>query len=265
MDNTSILVVEDHPATSKLIEMELLSLGYSVSAIVTSGREAVNQTEATLPDLVLMDIDLEGEMDGIEAAEEITVRFNIPVLYLTAHSEEATLERAKVTEPYGYLLKPFQKKELYTSIEISLYKHKMEMKLKEREQLLALTLKSIGDAVVTIDEKGIITSMNPSAEELTSWEEEQAIGRKMKEVLKIKVMETFAYRDIRLTKILNRSSVLGLDEDTILISRDGIETPVVFSVAPIIDDNGIDRGSVIVVRDIGALGSIRGMLKYRAA
>ena len=128
----------------------------------------------TLLDLVLMDIVLEGDMDGVKAAEHIRNHFDIPVVYLTAYSDDTTLQRAKITEPYGYILKPFQERELYTTIEMALYKHKMERKLKENEQWLATTLKSIGDAVIATDTKGFVTFMNPVAEVLTGWKQEEA-------------------------------------------------------------------------------------------
>jgi len=136
MVKTRILVAEDEDASARLIEVTLKSLGYAVPAIIPSGEEAVKKAGEVHPDLVLMDIRLKGDMDGVQAAEEISMRFNIPVVYLTAHAESDILQRAKITEPYGYLLKPFSRKELHTTIDIALYKHKMDSKLKESEQAL---------------------------------------------------------------------------------------------------------------------------------
>jgi len=136
MAETRILVVEDDGASARLIEMTLKSLGYAVPAVISSGEEAINKAGEVHPDLVLMDIHLKGDMDGVQAAEEICARYNIPVVYLTAYADNDTLQRAKITEPYGYILKPFQKRELDASIEIALYKHKLDSKLKEREQAL---------------------------------------------------------------------------------------------------------------------------------
>ena len=249
MENTKILIVEDHPATSILIRNLLQSLGYAVSAVVDSGKEAINEAKMTCPDLVLMDIGLEGDMDGIEAAEKIT-RCDIPVLYVTAYADDNTLERAKITEPYGFLLKPFNRNELRTSIEIAIYKHQIEKKLKEREQWLAVTLKSIGDAVITTDGKGIVTFMNHTAEKLTCWKQDNALGKDVTEVLKIKVKESSVPQEIHISKILKEGIVLGLKEDITLMSREDQEIPVVFSTAPIV--NGSDKviGGVIVIRDI---------------
>src|SRR3990172_10007461 len=159
MVEARILVVEDEAIIAADIRESLQNLGYAVTSIALSGEEAIKKVEENNPDLVLMDIMLQGEMDGIEAASQIRTRFNIPAVYLTAYSDEKLLERAKITEPFGYIIKPFNERELHTNIEIALHKHKMEKKLKESEQWLSATLKSLGEAVIATDEKGIIKIM----------------------------------------------------------------------------------------------------------
>lgn len=138
--NARILVVEDEGIVAKDIQNTLKGLGYGVSALASSGEEAIDKAAETHPDLVLMDIALKGEMDGVEAAEQIRARFDIPVVYLTAYSDKKTLQRAKIAEPYGYILKPFPERELHSNIEMALYKHKAEQQirasLQEKEVLL---------------------------------------------------------------------------------------------------------------------------------
>ncbi len=136
MKKKQILIVEDERIVAVDIKMSLQRLGYSVPGTAVSGEEAVKKAEKIRPDLVLMDIVLEGEMDGIEAASAISSRFDIPVVYLTAYADKKMLERAKVTEPFGYILKPFEDKELLSIMEIALYKHMMERKLKKTQQEL---------------------------------------------------------------------------------------------------------------------------------
>src|SRR5256885_1318546 len=182
MGNARILVVEDERIVAKDIQNRLKSFGYTVPAIASSGEEAIKRAEEFLPDLVLMDLMLEGEMNGIEAAMKIRDLFGIPVIYLTAYADDSTLQRAKITEPFGYILKPFEERELYTTIEMAIYKHQMERQLKDKERWFAATLKCIGDGVIATDKERFITFMNPIAESLTGWRQDEALGKHLMEV-----------------------------------------------------------------------------------
>jgi signal transduction histidine kinase len=142
-----ILVVEDEGITAIDTSDLLQGLGYAVPATVFSGRDAVRQVEALHPDLVLMDIRLKGEMDGIAAAKEIRTRFDIPIIYATAYADDATLQRAKLTEPFGYVLKPFDERELRSSIEMALYKHRLE---RQRADFLAMLSHDIRNPLAVI-------------------------------------------------------------------------------------------------------------------
>ena len=250
MANIRILVVEDEVIIAKDIQNMLKKLGYAVSALAPSGVEAIKNVAETRPDLVLMDIVLEGDMDGVAAAEHIRNHFDIPVVYLTAYSDDTTLQRAKITEPYGYILKPFQERELYTTIEMALYKHKMERKLKENEQWLAATLKSIGDAVIVTDTKGFVTFMNPVAEVLTGWKQEDAGGKPLTDIFDIMNEETGKQAEDLATKILREGVVVWLANHTVLIAKDGTRLPIDDSYATIRDEKGNIAGVVLVFRDI---------------
>ena len=133
MAKSKIMIVEDEWITADDIRMSLQSLGYTVSSVVSSGEEAIKKAEGDRPDLVLMDIVLKGEMDGIEAASQIRSCYNIPIIYLTSYADEKILERARITEPFGYIVKPFVNEDLKIAIEIALYKHRVE---KERKKLI---------------------------------------------------------------------------------------------------------------------------------
>src|SRR5262249_14704168 len=146
------------------------------------GEEAIRLAEERRPDLVLMDIRLKGAMDGVAAAQEIRARFQLPVVYLTAYADDDTLGRARVTEPFGYILKPFQERELQTAIEMALYKHRSERELQESKHRYAVTLNSIGDAVIATDGQGCVTFLNPVAEELTGWRLAEAAGQPLAQV-----------------------------------------------------------------------------------
>ncbi len=126
MANEKILVVEDEGIVLLHIRRTLESLGYIVAGTATGGKEAIMNAMSVRPDLVLMDIVLKGEIDGIDAAEKIRNLFHIPVIYLTAHADESTLQRARVTEPFGYIVKPFRERDLHIAIQFALYKAHME-------------------------------------------------------------------------------------------------------------------------------------------
>ncbi len=147
-----ILIVEDERIVGEDIKVRLKKLGYSVPSIAHSGEEAIEKVKVLKPDLVLMDIVLDGEMDGIQAASIITSLYNIPVVYLTAHADPKTLERAKITEPYGYVLKPFNDRDLNISIDIGLHKHRMEKKLRETEEKLRKILEDTIKALSSVIE-----------------------------------------------------------------------------------------------------------------
>lgn len=131
MTNKKILIVEDEIIVAEDVAVRLKKLGYIVTDIVTTGEEAIEQAEQTKPDLVLMDIVLEGDIDGVIAAEEIRNRFNIPIVFLTAYADEKTLHRAKVTDPFGYIIKPFHHKDLQANIEIAIHRHELENKMQQ--------------------------------------------------------------------------------------------------------------------------------------
>ena len=245
-----ILVVEDEIIVAEDIRKSVQQMGYHVPCIATSGEEAVKKAQELLPDLVLMDIMLEGKMDGIEAAEQIHTRFNIPVVYLTAYSDKKTLERAKITEPFGYIIKPFKERELQIALEIALYKHKLDKRLKESEQWLAAVIKGIGDAVIATDPKGIIKIMNPIAEAMTGWKQGEAEGNYLTNVLQIisEVMGRQAENPV--TKVIREGVFYGLEDKTALITRYGVKIPVDVIGSPVKDKDGNIIGIVVIFYDI---------------
>ncbi len=193
MADERIMIVEDEVVIAMELQRNLNNLGYAVTGIVSSGEQAVESAGTARPDLVLMDIKLAGEMDGIEAAKRIHDRYNIPIVYLTAHTDEKTLQRAKLAQPFGYLVKPFSEVELRTTIEVSLYKHLQERKSKEAADSFAKALDVIGGAVIVTDEKGVVKHMNSLAETLTGWKRDEAAGRPLSDVYVVRSRESGAY------------------------------------------------------------------------
>lgn len=250
MVSARILVVEDEVIVATNIQNRLKKLGHDVPAIASSGEEAVKKAAEMHPDLVLMDIRLKGDMDGVEAAEQIRAASNIPVLYLTAYANHRILERAKTTEPYAYIVKPFQERELCASIELALYKHKRESKLRKSKDWLATTLKSMGDAVITSDAKGLVTFMNPAAEVLTGWRQKDAFGKELLVVFYIIDKEGATPSKNPLTRAMGESRVVDLATHYLLVAREGGKVPIGGTAAPIRDDKKGIIGLVLVFRNI---------------
>jgi len=265
MSNVRIMVVEDEVIIAQDIQRTLIKLGYDVPLFVTSAEVALEQVSVLRPDLVLMDIHLNGDMDGIAAAEEIRRRDRLPVVFLTAHSDEATLSRAKITEPYGYVLKPFEERELQIAVDIALYRHRSEFRLKQMERWLSTTLMSIGDGVIATDMDGAITFMNRVAEVLTGWPQAEARGRPFTEVLRLVDMKTRNGVDSLVERVLDDNLIIELEPDTVLITREGRDIPVDDSAAPIRDDDDNVTGVVIIFRDITARKSVEEKLRHLAA
>jgi len=151
MAQKRILIVEDESIIALELKTYLADLGYNVVDLAASGEQAIEAAGRYRPDLVLMDIILRGKMDGIEAAGQIRSRYGLPVIFLTAHTDDQTLQRAKVTDPFGYLIKPFQMRDLNIAIEMGLYKHEMEQKLRQSEERLRLLIESTEDVILVQD------------------------------------------------------------------------------------------------------------------
>ncbi len=250
MSKIQILIVEDEGLIAKDLQSMLRRLGYDVPITVGTGDLAIQTAMANQPDLILMDIQLRGNMDGVMAAKVINAQQDVPIVYLTANSDEATLQRAKVTDPFGFLIKPFEERSIQAGIEVALYKYKNEKQNREREQWLSTTLRSIADAVVTTDADGKVTFMNAVAEALTGWTHRESLGKHYGEIFKILDVETrLAPPDAIATALTNGSSRTGIG-DIILIARDGSERHIEHSVAPIRENNGKVTGCVIVFSDV---------------
>ena len=245
-----ILIVEDNRVVARDIGQQLVRIGYEVSGVFARGADAVKFSQEVGTDLVLMDIRLEGEIDGIDAAEQIRNTCRVPVVFLTAYADDETVKRASETEPYGYLIKPFEDQQLRTAIEMALYKHASEQKLRESERRYAATLESIGDGVIAIDGAANITFMNPVAETLTGWSFEKAMNRPVAEMFRIVNEATRDKVEDPAVTALKLGKRVELAPQTLLIAQDGRERPIDVCGAPIAADYGVITGAVLVFRDM---------------
>ncbi len=247
----TVLVVEDEPLIARELERTLIRLGYRVPEIAGSGGEALRAITIARPALVLMDVNLKGELDGIATASAIRRRWDVPIIYLTSHSDDATLARAKDTGPHGYLIKPFNERDLRITIEVALSKHELEAEIARRERWFSTTLASIGDAVIAADDGDCITFMNAVAERLTGWPLVVARGRRLSDVFRLVGPDGAALAS-PLAQAMSRGFAIELPANTRLLARDDQPCEVDDSSAPIVDDRGQLLGGVVVFRDVTA-------------
>jgi PAS domain S-box-containing protein len=265
MAGERILVVEDESIVALDVSYKLEEMGYPVCGSVASGEEAISEVARARPDLVLMDIKLKGTMDGIQAVERIRARFDTPVVYLTAHADKLTVARAKETGPLGYVLKPFEIADLRPAIEIALYRHKLERRVRQSERWLNATLRSIGDGVISTDGQGLVEFVNPVAEALTGWRTQEAAGRPLAEVFNIVAEEARAPLEGSLANQTAIRTKSGRGEDVLLVGKGGEGTSIERSVAPILDDGGGVAGAVVIFRDITERKQMEQALRQRSA
>jgi PAS domain S-box-containing protein len=249
--HAKVLIVDDEVVVAEDIRRQLRSLGYTVVGVASSGADAIRLGGEHRPDLVLMDIKLKGSMDGIEAARSIHERFDIPVIYLTAFSDDETLERARHTLPLAYLIKPFVSTDLRAAVELALFRHRVTKAAEQRGRWLDAVVQAIGDAVVTVDLSGNVTMVNPAAEALTGWTQTEAMGRPIDEIMRLLDPETRrpitnpALRAIETGQVTNTGKT-----GTLLVGRDGTEQVIGDSAALIHDAQGGITGAVLIFRTL---------------
>ena len=241
-----VLVVEDEHIVALDIKKSLLDMGYDVPDTVSTGDECIRMASERCPDLVLMDIRIQGKMDGIATAEILKEKFDVPVIYLTAHADDETIDRAKKSDPFGFVLKPFKPAELKSAVEIAIAKHDVERKIKMREKWLSTSMQAIGEAVIAVDKAGNITFMNPIAEEVTGYEQSAVIGKKLVDVMPLINENTKELVQTPIIRVLKEKKEFSLPANTSLISQQ-TEMPIETSAA-IVDESGELAGAVIVFK-----------------
>ncbi|MBI3396257.1 MAG: diguanylate cyclase [Spirochaetia bacterium] len=266
MKGVQILIVEDESIVAKDIQTGLMRSGYTDTLVAANGADGIRMAADCHPDLVLMDITLgKGMLDGFAAAERIKELIDIPVVYLTGRADEKSLRRASITKPYGYLIKPFQTRELVMAVEIAISRHGLERRLRESNDWLSTILASIGDGVVATDAKGRIRFVNKTAEALFGKKGQDMVGEDLDEQLRLyapvtgeripgtrTMMERTQEAEVSLTDVLFRSP-------------SGVDKPVDVTLAltePETESGG--RALVCVLRDIGERKLAEEYIRYLA-
>lgn len=232
MAGEQIFIVEDERIVAEDLKQMLERLGYNIVGSAANGDEAIKKVEATKPNLVLMDIRLQGPLDGIDVAEHIYAHFDIPVVYLTAYADETTVDRAKGTLASGYILKPFEERSLKTTIELALYRHNMDRLFKNAEEWHAAILTNLNEAVVALDTKNRLTYMNKCAESLVGQPMERLFGKSFDDV--------FYTEDAK----------PGLTPSTIFLKKNGQRIPIECKRSFIKDRDDNTTGTALVLKEV---------------
>jgi PAS domain S-box-containing protein len=251
VSKASILIVEDSFIVAYHLKTTLESEGYNVVGSYDSGEGALDFLKSSRPDLVLMDIMLNGVIDGVETARIIKSEYFLPIIYITALTDRDTIQRAKITEPHGYLTKPFEDREIFTVIEMALYKHNIESRLKQSEEKYFSTVRSISDAVMVIDQQFGITYLNPGGEEILGVRFPEVQQKSFFDILKLRNTITNEFPVNPLQCELNHVRVNSMPKNVMLVSADGTDKFIgEGSMSPLIDNRGSCTGLVIIFKDL---------------
>lgn len=243
--DTRVFIVEDDPTINMHLEFMLKNKGYQVIGNAANSNDAIDAVRIMNPDLILMDVSIEGELDGIDTALIIKEQFNIPVVFITSFFDEATIARAKIATPFGYLIKPVSPKDLYVALDISLYNHAIETQIKENEQWFYTSLSSISDGIITIDKDEKVKFINETAEKLLGYTN-SIVGAPLDQV----------YSPVReVTEILEPTEdylLVKKERDNIYLPQsDGSKVFLEETVRPILNQKtGLSLGKIIVFKDI---------------
>jgi PAS domain S-box-containing protein len=242
-----ILVVEDEGLVAAQIREALEGLGYDIPAVAATGANAIERFAEIEPDLVLMDIQLKGGMSGIETARHMRARLDVPVVYLTAFSDTETLEEARLTDPLGYVLKPFDERSLHATIQMALYRHERTRGSLESGRWASAVASSMSDAVVIADPKGLVTFVNSAAEALLGRGQGELVGQRISDAVAVLDGATGSRIVLPVSEPLaeGRSALRG---DCRVVGAGGAETPVEVGASPLRGAEGTLFGLLYVFR-----------------
>lgn len=265
MEQERILIVEDEKIIALDLKRRLEKFGCQVVAMASKEDEAVSIAGSERPDLILMDIRFKpGDGDGISAAMRIRDLYKIPVVFLTAYADEQTLERAKIAEPIGYVLKPFKERELYSTINIGLYKSRVDRELLRQERLFSAILHSVGDGIISTDAEGNIQFMNPIAETLTGCREADVKGKAVGTVFQL--VTDLSEESVSLPAPGETGNGgARVFESVYLVNRLGAKIHIEGSVADTVGDRDQIDGQTVAFRDVTDIKRLSETVTYQAS
>lgn len=252
MRKDRVLIVEDEIIVAKDLQQKLIDLGYNVPDIALTADEAISKTRTSDPDIILMDIKLDGPVDGIDAATNIRKKNDVPIIFLTAYGDESTIERAKLTDPNGYMIKPFNVQELHSNIQLALHKNKLDSQLRRDQEFFFNMIQNMGEAVIATDMDYSVQFLNKNAQILLDLSKKEAIGKTIASIVHLCTSDRFeeiavvpqSLKDTLVSTNLTKVSNL------LLTSSKGKKTIVDEIIAPVIDYDSSQTGFVFIFQDM---------------
>ncbi len=254
MSKTRILVVEDESIVAKDIQNTLIKLGYDVPSTASSAASAYEKLEQIQPQLVFLDIKLKGEEDGIHIAEHIKEKYNIPVIFLTSYVDQETLDRAKVTEPYGYIVKPFNESDLKTTVEMALFKFSRDREVRDSEQRLANALAKVEESIIITDIEGRISYLNERAETLLGYGNSSAIGLDLFQLFSIEQEGGVQIKKDALLNSMRKDEPIVIEDCHLILKRDNTSVALSLTASPVHDEKNQYLGAALVLDEKQSTG-----------
>jgi PAS domain S-box-containing protein len=249
MQPKKILIVEDEGVVALSLQAVLNKMGYTVVGIAITGNEAIRMVTELTPDVILMDIRIKGDMDGIQTTAKINEFSDIPVIYLTAYADDETVNRALKTRSHSYLVKPYNPRELYSNIEFAIYKRRLKDRIGTHRENLELLLTKVNDAAIIIDLKDKVVYVNSAAETLTGWKSEELLGVNAFDVLNINVSQVDDIIDNTLSRTLSLGAMNYLPPIATIQTKSGKTRTVDVKTGLVKDDLGEHKTIVILLRE----------------
>ena len=247
MQPKKILIVEDEGVVALSLQAVLNKMGYMVVGIAITGNEAIKM--ATDPDVILMDIHIKGDKDGIQTTEKINEISDVPVIYLTAYADDETVNRALKTRSHSYLVKPYNPRELYSNIEFAIYKRRLKDRIGTHRENLELLLTKIPDTGIIFDTNGKVVYLNSAAETLTGWKSDELIGKNVFDILNISVSQVDDVIDDSLSRTLALGAINYLPPVATIQTKGGKTRRVDLKTGLVKDDSGEHKFIVILVKE----------------
>jgi signal transduction histidine kinase len=251
-----ILIVEDDANSIFILRKILLRTDYAIAGVLASGEQALALVRAAPPDLVLMDINIPGAIDGVETATLILREYDVPIIYISAFTDDATLERARRTSPFAFLLKPFREREVLITIQMALYKAGIDRLFKANREHLAATLGALEECVLTTDSAGSINYLNAAAEQTLGLTPATALGRPIDDFLDLRPNETGGRSSLGPARLLQPGFQTPPDHPLVLVTPAAAPRLVQVRVNAIAETAAAPSGRVVILRDVTRLAQL---------